>query len=163
MKIQKRRRRENKTDYKKRLKLLKSERPRIVFRRTNKYVLAQYAVSDEAHDKIIIGVNSSELLKYGWPKQAESGLKNTSASYLLGYLIGKKIQKKKLETPIMDFGMIKALHKSRVYAFLKGVIDSGIEIPCKEEAFPSPERIKGEHLKNKIDFEKIKSSIEKTK
>ena len=66
MKVQKRRRREAKTDYGRRLKLLKSEKPRIVFRRTNKYVTAQYVVSDEARDKVVVGINSSALLKYGF-------------------------------------------------------------------------------------------------
>lgn len=160
-KVQKRRRREAKTDYHKRLKLLKSEKPRLVFRRTNKYVIAQYVVSDEAKDKVVFGFSSSELLKHGWDKEAVSGLKNTTASYLLGYLMGKTIQKKKLEQPIIDFGMLQSLHKSRVYSFLKGVIDSGIAINCKEEAFPDESRIKGEHLKNKVDFEKIKSNIDK--
>ena len=162
-KIQKRRRREAKTDYLKRLKLLKSEKPRLVFRRTNKYIIAQYIVSDEAQDKVVFGLNSGELLKHGWDKSAVSGLKNLTASYLLGYLMGKTIQSRKLSQPILDFGMLQSLHKSRVYAFLKGVIDSGISISCKEEAFPEPERIKGEHLKNKVDFERIKSNIDKIK
>ncbi len=161
MKVQKRRRREAKTDYGRRLKLLKSEKPRIVFRRTNKYVTAQYTVSDEARDKVVMGISSNVLLKYGWPKEAASGLKNITAAYLLGYLMGKTIQKKKLEQPIIDFGMIQTLHKTKVYGFLKGVVDSGIAISCKEEAFPEEGRIKGEHLKNKVDFEKIKSSIDK--
>jgi large subunit ribosomal protein L18 len=163
MKVQKRRRRENKTDYHRRLKLLKSQKPRLVFRRTNKYVLAQYIISDEARDKVVFGFNSSELLKHGWPKEAVSGLKNTPASYLLGYLMGKTIQSKKLEQPIVDFGMLQSLHKTRVYAFLKGVIDSGIAIKCKQEAFPEESRIKGEHLKNKVDFDKIKLNIDKIK
>jgi large subunit ribosomal protein L18 len=161
MKVQKRRRREAKTDYARRLKLLKSEKPRLVFRRTNKYVIAQYVTSNEAQDKVVFGLNSSELLKHGWDKKAVSGLKNLTASYLLGYLMGKTIQSKKLEQPIIDFGMLKSLHKTRVYAFLKGIIDSGIAISCKEEAFPEPGRIKGDHLKNKVDFEKIKSNIDK--
>ena len=41
MKVSKRRRIEAKTDYAKRIKLLKSEKPRLVFRRTNKYIIAQ--------------------------------------------------------------------------------------------------------------------------
>lgn len=161
MKIQKRRRRENKTDYLKRLKLLKSGKPRIVFRKTNKYLIAQYVESSEAQDKVVFGFDSRELLKYGIDKKAS--LKNLTASYLFGYLVGKKISEKKLETPIVDFGMISTLHKTKVYAFLKGLIDAGIEINCKEECFPDEARIKGEHLKNKIDFEKIKSNLEKLK
>ena len=163
MKLQKRRRYQNKTDYLKRMKLLKGEKPRIVFRRTNKYLNAQYMESHEAQDKAVFGVSSKELTKYGWPEKKGSGLKNMSAAYLTGYLVGKKIQKDKLEAPIVDFGMERVLHKSRLYGFLKGLIDSGIKINCKEEAFPEEDRIKGEHLKNKVDFEKIKSNIDKLK
>ena len=42
MKTVKRRRHQRKTDYKKRIALLKSEKPRIVVRKTNKYILSQY-------------------------------------------------------------------------------------------------------------------------
>ena len=161
MKTLKRRRREYKTDYLKRIKLLKSGKPRIVFRKTNKYVIAQYVTSNEARDKIEFGVSSKNLLKYGWPKESEGSLKSIPAGYLTGYLIGKQIIQKKLEAPIIDFGMLRTLNKTKVYGFLKGLIDSGIKIKCKEECFPSEERIKGEHLKNKISFEEIKSKIDK--
>ena len=155
-----RRRKENKTDYLNRLKLLKSHRPRVVFRRTNRYAVVQYVTSKEAQDKIEFGVTSKSLLKYGWPESAKGSLKSISASYLTGYLMGKEIQKKKLETPIVDFGMIRTLHKTKIYAFLKGMIDSGIEIKCDEECFPEDNRINGEHMKCKIDVEKIKSNID---
>jgi len=155
----KRRRKENKTDYLRRLKLLKGGKPRIVFRKTNKYILAQYVSSKEAQDKIEFGVNTRILLKYGWPENGS--LKSVPASYFLGYYFGKRIAKEKLETPILDFGMIQTIHKNKVYAFLKGLIDSGLKISCKKEAFPDEERIKGEHLKNKIPFAEIKSKIDK--
>ena len=161
MKTIKRRRREHKTDYARRLKLLKSGEPRIVFRRTNNYIIAQYIVSDEAKDKIIFGVNSKDLLKYGWPEKVRRGLKSVPASYLTGYLIGKQINSKKLEKPILDSGMIQTLHKTKVFAFLKGVIDAGVNINCKKEAFPEEERIQGSSLKNKIPFSEIKSKIDK--
>ncbi len=163
MKVQKRRRRENKTDYLKRLKLLKSDKPRLVFRKTNKYIIAQYVLSDEAQDKIEFGVNTKNLLKYGWPESAKGSLKSISASYLLGYLVAKRILKEKREKPILDFGMIQSLHKTKVFAFIKGLIDSGLDIPTKEEAFPEEERIKGKDMKNKIDIEKIKLNLEKLK
>ena len=95
MKTLKRRRREGKTDYLKRLKLLKSEKPRIVFRKTNKYIIGQYVKSEEARDKVIFNVVSKELFKYKWPKEFQGSLKSISASYLTGYLIGKEIKKKK--------------------------------------------------------------------
>ncbi len=160
MKTQKRRRREHKTDYLNRLKLLKSEKPRIVFRKTNKYLVGQYVTSKQAQDKIEIGLNSKKLIKYGWPKEFEGSLKSIPASYLIGYLIGKQIIKKKMETPINDFGMHRTLHKTKIYAFLKGLTDAGIKIKCENENFPSEERIRGGHMKNKISFEEIKSKID---
>ncbi len=158
-KIDKRRRREGKTNYEKRIKMLKGNLPRLVFRKTNRYLIAQYVLSKEAKDKIILGINSKSLLKFGWPEKAKSGLKSVTASYLLGLLIGKKIKDKKIEDPIVDLGMIRNVHKSKTYGFLKGLIDAGIKIDYKEGIFPEENRLKGDHLKNKVDFEKIKSGI----
>ena len=75
MKTIRRRRKENKTDYGKRIKLLKSGKPRIVFRKSNRYVVAQYVISKEAQDKTELGVSSKELLKHGWPKENSGSLK----------------------------------------------------------------------------------------
>ncbi len=163
MKTLKRRRREGKTDYLKRLKLLKSEKPRIVFRKTNKYIIGQYVKSEEARDKVIFNVVSKELFKYKWPKEFQGSLKSISASYLTGYLIGKEIKKRKLENPILDTGMIKTLDKSKVYSFLKGLIDSGIKINCPEKCFPEEERIIGKRLKKDFSkyFNEIKANIDK--
>ena len=154
MRTIKKRRKQNKTDYLGRLKLLKSGKPRVVFRRTNKYIIVQYITSKQAQDKIVLGFTSKDLMNYGWKNESGS-LKSIPASYLTGYLIGKQIIKKGLETPIVDFGMIRVLHKTNTYAFLKGLIDSEIKIKC-EKGFPDEEKIKGN-----VDIEKIKLSIDK--
>ena len=159
MKTLQKRRREHKTDYGKRLKFLKSGKPRIVFRKTNKYLIAQYIISEDALDKVEIGVNSKELKKFGWPEKAS--LKSIPAAYLTGLLIGKRIKKEKLEHPIIDFGMIRVLHKTKLFGFLKGLQDAGIEEKHKEDVFPGQERIEGKDLKNKILLSEIKSKIEK--
>ena len=163
MKTQKRRRKQGKTDYKKRMNLLKGLRPRVTFRKTNRYLVVQYILSNEAQDKIVFGITSKKLLKYGWPKNFEGSLKSIPASYLTGYLFGKIILEKKLKEPIIDFGMLRTLHKSKIYSFLKGIIDSGIKIQCDKEIFPEEERIKGKSLKEDFskEFEKIKLNIEK--
>ena len=163
MKTQKKRRKENKTDYKKRLNLLKSRIPRVVLRRTNRYFIVQYVESEEAKDKVIFGFNSKILLKYGWPEEFKGSLKSTPAAYLTGYLTGKKILKDKLKQPIIDFGMIRTLHKTKIYGFLKGLIDSGIKINCKKETFPEEERILGKNLKKDFSkkLEEIKIKLEK--
>ena len=163
MRMNKRRRRENKTDYGKRIKLLKGGVPRIVFRKNNKYIIAQYVTSKQAQDKIEFGIISKDLISHGWPKENQGSLKSIPAAYLTGFLMGKKITEKALENPIIDFGMNRMLYKTKTYAFLKGVIDSGIKIDSKEEIFPEQERIQGKHMKKDFSsiFEQIKSSIEK--
>jgi len=165
MKTQRRRRQEGRTDYGKRVKLLKSEKPRLVVRRTNRYIIAQYTLSEDARDKIVFGITSKALLKYGWPEEFRGSLKSVSAAYLTGFLMGKQIQKQKLEQPIIDLGMLRMQHKNKLFSFIKGIIDSGIEISCKEEAFPEEERIEGKNLKEDFSkhFSKIKSKIESEK
>lgn len=159
MKVSKRRRKEAKTDYAKRIKLLKSNSPRIVFRKTNRYLIAQYVISKEAKDIIKLGTNSKELLKFGWPKESAGSLKSVSAAYLLGLLISKKIKEKELDVPIVDFGMIQMLHKTKTYSFLKGLKEGGLNINCEDKFCPEENRLKGEHLKNKIPFEEILNRI----
>jgi len=163
MKTQKKRRRENKTDYSRRIKLLKGGVPRLVFRKSNRYLSAQYIESSEARDIIMTGMTSKNLKKYGWPEEFKGSLKSTPAAYLLGLAIGKKIIKEDLKTPIVDFGMIRSLKKNNVFAFLKGVLNAGVKIKCKEENFPSEDKIKGKNLKKDFSktFEEIKSKIEK--
>jgi len=165
MKTIKRRRKENKTDYNKRLKLLKGEKPRIVFRKTNRYILAQYVTSKEAKDKVILGITSKKLLKFGWPEDFKGSLKSIPAAYLTGYLIGREIKKKGLKTPIIDFGIIRIVHKTKTFAFLKGLADSNTKIKCDKKNFPEEERIIGKNLKKDFSktFNEIKSKIDKAK
>jgi len=159
----KKRRKEGKTDYKARLKMLKSGKPRIVFRKTNKQIIGQYVKSKEARDYVVIGVTSKELLKYGWPKNCEGSLKSIPASYLTGYLLGKKIMDRNGEEAIFDIGLYRSIAKSRIYSFLKGVVDAGVKIKYKEEMFPDKSRIEGKHMKKPIaeNFNKIKENIDK--
>lgn len=158
MRIQKRRRREYKTDYKARLSLLKSNIPRIVIRKTNRYILAEYVKSKEAQDFVATGTSSKELLEHGW--KGEGNLKSVPACYLTGLLLGEKIKKIDKEAEaILDIGLARNAKKGRIYAVLKGLVDSGIKIKHKKEIFPDEKRIKGEHLKNKINFEQVKDNL----
>ena len=158
MKTLRRRRKENKTDYLKRIKLLRGGPKRIVFRKTDKYILSQLIQSKEAKDSVEKAASSKELLKHGWPENLKGSLKSLPASYFTGFLLGKKISSTKFEKTILDTGMIRKVPKSRFFAFLKGLKDSGIEIKCDEKHFPSIDRIKGKHLKEDFSgmFEKIK-------
>ena len=62
MKTVRRRRQEGKTDYKARLALLISEKPRLIVRKTNRYVIAQIVRTEIAQDKVVVGTTSKVLL-----------------------------------------------------------------------------------------------------
>ena len=141
MKTIRRRRREGKTDYQARLALLKSEKPRMVVRKTNRYMIAQIVGAEVAQDKVIVGVSSKDLLGKGWPKGKEGSLKNRVASYLTGYYIAKLADKKRVKEANLDIGLNRNIHKSRIYAVVKGAIDGGLKIPCNEKALPSEQEI----------------------
>ncbi|MFV9677168.1 MAG: 50S ribosomal protein L18 [Methanosarcinales archaeon] len=137
-----RRRRERKTDYRKRLKLLFSQKPRVVVRNSNKYIQMQLVLNDTFCDKTFVAVVSSELNRYGY----NGGTGNIPAAYLTGLLFGKKAKKVGYDEGILDIGLHTPVHGSKVYAALKGVIDSGMTVPHDPIVFPSDERIKGEHI-----------------
>ena len=61
-----RRRREGKTDYAKRLSLLKSGKPRLVVRRTNTSIVVQVIEFGEKGDKTIVSVTSKALNAFGF-------------------------------------------------------------------------------------------------
>jgi len=140
-----RRRFEGKTDYHKRLKLLKSRKLRVVVRTSNNHVRVQIVQSKLGGDKILISAFSKELVsKYGWIPNTG----NIPASYLTGYLAGIKAKKSNIQEAIFDLGMF--YNRNRVLASCKGVLDAGLEIPYSDEFFPEgmEERIKGTHIES---------------
>ncbi|MFW9999447.1 MAG: 50S ribosomal protein L18 [Candidatus Hodarchaeota archaeon] len=140
-----RRRHDGKTDYHKRLKLLKSRKLRVVIRASNDHIQVQITQSKFGGDNILVSAFSKELTsKYGWT--ANSG--NIPAAYLTGYLAGLRAKAKKIQEAIFDLGIF--YHRNRVLAACKGIIDTGINIPYREEFFPEgiDERIKGIHIEN---------------
>ncbi len=158
----KRRRRENRTDYKTRRILLTSGIPRIVVRRTNKYFILQAVESKEAQDKVTATVTSKELLKNGWNAKMGGSLKSIPAGYLTGLLLVKKLKGKKY---IVDLGMARTIAGSRVFAVVKGLVDGGLNISANEIVFPSEERLNGEHLKSELKsmIAKIRQNISSPK
>ncbi len=133
-----RRRREGKTDYAKRLALVKSRRLRIVVRKTNKRIVVHAVQYDLKGDITKAMVDSQQLNKFGW-----YGTNNTPSAYLAGFLLGKKLGKQK---GVLDIGRRNPSHGSVIFATLKGVADGGIEIPFDADAIPSEDRINGKAL-----------------
>ena len=58
------RKRENKTNYGKRLSAVKSKNPRLVVRKTNKRMIAQIIRFEESGDKTIISASNNDLILY---------------------------------------------------------------------------------------------------
>jgi len=154
-----RRKRQGKTNYKKRLRLLLAKKPRLVIRLTNQKIIAQIIDFKTKGDVILINVDSPTLKKYNW----NFSFKNIPAAYLTGYLLGKKALQKNIKEAVLDLGFKSPIFGNKIYACLKGVLDAGLNIPHSEEIFPSPERISGKHIQdyaaqikeNKELFEKI--------
>jgi large subunit ribosomal protein L18 len=157
--LPKRRRLEKKTNYTKRRLLLEGKKPRIIIRKSNKYITLQYVESSRAQDKILFSVTSKDLINYGWPKDKEGSLKSLAAAYLIGLLFGKKIAGK--EQAILDTGLNRSTRGSRIYAAVKGIVDSEFEIAHNEEVFPEESRINSENVK--AFFDKVKEKIIKEK
>ncbi len=151
-----RRRREQKTNYRKRLKLLKSGKIRVVVRRSVKNMRIQFIEWNGKCDNTISQTFSKELNKYGWDHYTG----NVPAAYLTGYLAGLKAKKKGITEGVLDIGLHTSTKGSRIYAALKGLLDAGIEIPHSPEILPSEDRIFGKHISDEME-EKVKSVMNK--
>ncbi len=153
------RRREKKTNYRKRLKLLLSGKPRLVIRRSNNYIRLQIVEYDEKGDKTIIGLLSKNLKKYGWP----GSFKNLPACYLSGYLIGKMALRKNIKEAVADTGLHRLTKGCRIFAVIKGAVDAGLNIPHSESIYPPEDRLLGKHISEELEslVYRIKESIDK--
>ena len=147
-----RRKKQGKTDYKKRLALLKSRKLRLVVRRSNKHMVAQLVKYADEGDVMVHTFSTRHLAKFGW--QMNTG--NVPSAYLLGLLLGKTA---KGQEAILDLGLQTPISGSRIYAVLKGAIDGGLNIAFSEESFPAEERVSGKHISGYAS--KMKENYEK--
>ena len=158
-----RRKRQGKTNYKKRLALIKSGKLRLVVRKSNKNMLVQLIKYSDVGDKVIKTITTKNLSEYGW----DLNTSNIPSAYLTGLLIGKEMKGKEA---ILDLGLQTPISGSRLFAVLKGASDGGLKIKFSEEVVPKEERIIGKHIENhakslkgKDEYNKIFSSYLKNK
>ena len=135
-----RRRREGRTNYHRRLRLLLSKKPRMVVRRSARHIRLQLAIPEKEGDMILSSATSIELGKYGY--SGSTG--NTTAADLAGLLFGYRTISKGFTEGVLDMGLQASTPGSRVYAALRGAVDAGMDIPHDPVIFPSDERIRGE-------------------
>jgi len=161
-----RRRREGKTDYYARKRLVLQDKNkyntpkyRLIVRFTNKDITCQIAYARIEGDVIICAAYAHELPRYG----VKVGLTNYAAAYCTGLLIARRILNKlKLDSIYkgceevtgdeymveseddqpgafrcyLDVGLARTTTGARVFGVLKGAADGGLEIPHSTKRFP---------------------------
>ncbi len=137
-----RRRREARTNYHQRLRLLKSGKPRLVARKSNKHIRAQLVSTGPEGDRTLASAHSADLSEFGW----EAPTSNLPAAYLTGYLAGKRAIAAGLEDAVLDIGLNTATPGNKVFAVQEGAIDAGIDIPHSDDVFAEWDRTRGEHI-----------------
>ena len=141
-----RRRREGRTDYYMRRRLLTSRELRAVVRRSSKNVSIQFEEFGMEGDRVVASATSRELGRYGWDKSCSS----IPAAYLTGYLAGKKALKAGIEYAVLDLGMQNPKHGGVLFATVAGMCDAGLEVPHSDEVLPDEERLNGAHIDESI-------------
>lgn len=137
-----RRKRKGLTNYKKRVRLLSSNKLRLVVRRGSKKIIAQLVDYGEKGDIIRCSAVSTDLKKIGW--RYNPG--NVCSAYLTGLLLGKNAIKKGIKEAILDIGLYTPKKGSKIFVVMKGAVDAGLSIPHSEEKLPDEKRLKGEHI-----------------
>ena len=156
------RRKQGKTDYKKRLALLKAGKPWFVARVKNNEVIAQIISYKPGGDEVKASATSIELRKLGWKKHCG----NKSSAYLTGFLCGKRAVNNGLKECNLDIGLHTPVTGSNVFAVLKGAVDAGVKIPHNEKCFPKEDLFDTkaiESIKPKLDAKKKPKTVVKCK
>ncbi|WP_435078246.1 50S ribosomal protein L18 [Halococcus sp. AFM35] len=142
-----RRRREVRTDYHQRLRLLKSGKPRLVARKSNRHVRAQLVTPSPDGDETNASANSADLAEYGW--EAPTG--NLPSAYLTGLLAGLRARDTDIDEAVLDIGLNTATPGSKLFAIQEGAIDAGLDVPHNDAVFADWERTSGEHIAEYAD------------
>jgi large subunit ribosomal protein L5e len=159
-----RRRREGKTDYRQRTRLITQDKNkyntpkyRLVVRKTNKNIIAQIIYATVQGDRVVNAAYSSELPKFG----IKLGLTNYASAYATGLLVARRHLTKiglaskyqgKVEADgndytvepaegprpfkaLLDIGLARTSTGARIFAVAKGALDGGINIPHSVKRF----------------------------
>jgi large subunit ribosomal protein L5e len=161
-----RRRRQGKTDYHARRRLVvndkdkyDSKKYRFVVRRTNRRILCAVVYSTIEGDRTICSADSNELKKLG----LNCGLTNYASAYCVGLLTARRLLtlkemhkmyegNKNVDGALysvqdhmgdrrpfkayLDVGLVRTTTGNRVFGAMKGACDGGIFIPHNEKRFP---------------------------
>ncbi|MDE1855997.1 MAG: 50S ribosomal protein L18 [Candidatus Micrarchaeota archaeon] len=119
-----RRRREAKTNYAKRLALVKGNMERVVIRKSNRKIIGQIIKYNEKGDVVLYSADSAELKKIGWPSRS-----NRATAYLTGMLLASKLNDSdRKKEHILDIGLSSPVSNSIPFVFAKGCIEGGMKV-----------------------------------
>ena len=155
------RRRNGKTDYRRRLRMLRSGIPRAVVRVSNTQVTCQLVKFGMDGDRVLASITGKGIVdKYGWPSDASR--KSVPACYVAGYALAKSAMADGHDEAILDIGLAASSPGSRVFAALRGMVDAGLDVPHGEGVLPDDDRINGTHIDESIAaaVEAAKKAIE---
>jgi len=161
-----RRRRQGKTDYYARRRLVVQDKNkyntpkhRLIVRITNKDIICQIAYARIEGDVIICAAYAKELPRYG----IKVGLTNYAAAYCTGLLLARRLLKKLNLDGIykgveeangedysvedvddkpgafrayLDVGLARTTTGARIFGAMKGAVDGGIDVPHNNKRFP---------------------------
>ena len=152
-----RRRREGRTDYRRRLRLLRSSLPRAVVRKSLNHMQIQIVAYDEKGDRIVVSAVSQELKAFGWT----AGTGTVPAAYLTGLLAGRRAAQKGVTRAVLDVGVQKPAGGGRLFAAANGLCDAGLDVPHGEGVLPQRDRIEGKHLGETVvrQFADVKAKV----
>ena len=111
-------------------------------RLTNKFVYVQVVEAKLQGDYVKASASSRELIKMGW----KGGTGNLPAAYLTGELAGRRAIASGIKEALLDIGLKSSSKGSRLYAVLKGLVDSGLAVPHSPDNLPSDDRLAGMHV-----------------
>ncbi len=153
-----RRRREGKTDYRRRQRLLRGEMPRAVVRKTLNQTLVQIVEAEANGDHVVASARSLDLKEHGWTV----GTGNVPAAYLTGFLAGRRAVAKGIKDAVLDIGVQEPTKGGRVFAALQGLVDAGVKVPHDKEILPAKARLRGEHIGEAVAkaFDAVKAKLE---
>ena len=161
-----RRRRQGKTDYYARKRLVVNDKDkydtkkyRLVVRFTNRRVITSIVYSTIKGDMTVQAADSNELKKFG----VNCGLSNYAAAYATGLLLARRLlADKKIDAKFqgvtnpdgklynidnednerrpfkayLDVGLVRTTTGNRVFGAMKGACDGGLNVPHNEQRFP---------------------------
>lgn len=187
--VQRRRRREGKTDFRARRKMISqgknkynTKKYRLIVRFTNRRCICQIAYATIRGDMMVAHASSDELTKYGIP----CGFKNYAAAYCTGLLVARRCLKRmgldetfkgKEEIDgdeyhvededgerrpfrcILDVGIRSTTVGHRMWGALKGAVDGGLHIPHTQKKFPGYKEADSKDGEAEFDAEAHKERI----